>query len=81
MRHAKKIASHTTFFKAGLCLGKTLVCVVKVSQLSGTIKVPESINYAVRGKSKLKSKKLIQGRNDTLRLYRASSVVDYVNSS
>lgn len=70
MRRAKRIASHTTFFKAGVCLGKTLVCVVKASQLSSTIKALEPIDYAVRGKSKPTFKKLIQGGNDTLRLYR-----------
>ena len=64
LRRAKRIASHTTFFKAGICLGKTLVCVVKASQLSSTIKALEPIDFSVRGKSKPTFKKLIQdGRN------------------
>lgn len=54
-------------------MAKTLVCVVKASQLSSTIKALEPIDYAVRGKSKPTFKKLIQGGNDTLRLYRVSS--------
>ncbi|KAI5120261.1 hypothetical protein M0805_004597 [Coniferiporia weirii] len=70
LRRAKRISSHTSFFKAGICLGKTLVCVVKASQLSSTIKVLEPIEYAVRGKNKPTFKKLIQGGNDTLRLFR-----------
>lgn len=72
LRRAKRIASHTSFFKAGICLGRTLVCVVKASQLSSTIKALEPIDYAVRGKSKPTFKKLIQGGNDTLRLFRVS---------
>lgn len=70
LRRAKRISSHTTFFKAGICLGKTLVCVVKASQLSSTIKVLEPIDYAVRGKNKPTFRKLIQGGHDTLRLFR-----------
>ncbi|KAH8116525.1 CNH-domain-containing protein [Phellopilus nigrolimitatus] len=70
LRRAKRISSHTSFFKAGMCLGKTLVCVVKASQLSSTIKALEPIEYAVRGKNKPTFKKLIQGGNDTLRLFR-----------
>jgi hypothetical protein len=74
LRRAKRIASHTTFLKAGMCLGKTLVCVVKASQLSSTIKALKPIDYAVRGKGKPTFKKLIQGRNGTLRLYRACCI-------
>ncbi|KAL5531399.1 hypothetical protein ACEPAG_4276 [Sanghuangporus baumii] len=70
LRQAKRISSHTSFFKAGMCLGKTLVCVVKASQLSSTIKALEPIEYAVRGKSKPTFRKLMTGGNDTLRLFR-----------
>ena len=70
LRRAKRISSHTSFFKAGVCLGRTLVCVVKASQLSSTIKALEPIEFAVRGKNKPTFKKLIQGGNDTLRLFR-----------
>lgn len=70
LRRAKRISSHTSFFKAGVCLGKSLVCVVKASQLSSTIKALEPIDHADRGRNKPTFKKLIQGGNDTLRLFR-----------
>jgi hypothetical protein len=70
LRRAKRIASHTTFFKAGTCLGRTLVCIVKASQFSSTIKALEPIEFEMRGKHKPTFKKLLQGGNDTLRLFR-----------
>ncbi|TDL23885.1 CNH-domain-containing protein [Rickenella mellea] len=70
LRRAKRIATHTSFFKVGTCLGKTLVCVVKASQLSTTIKVLEPIEYTIRGKNKPTFRKLLQGGHDTLRLFK-----------
>ncbi|CAE6403655.1 unnamed protein product [Rhizoctonia solani] len=70
MRRAKRIASHTSFFKAGYCLGRTLVCVVKASSLSSTIKTLEPIDQAIRGKNKPTFKKLLQGGNDTLKVFK-----------
>jgi hypothetical protein len=70
IRRAKKIASHTSFFKAGHCLGKVLVCIVKSSQLSSTFKTLEPIDQNIRGRSKPTFKKLLQGGNDTLKLFR-----------
>ncbi|KAI6149870.1 CNH-domain-containing protein [Pisolithus tinctorius] len=70
LRRAKRISSHTSFFKAGICLGKVLVCVVKSSPLSSTIKTLEPIDQNVRGRSKPTFRKLLQGGNDTLKLFR-----------
>ncbi|QRV74343.1 Rho guanine nucleotide exchange factor [Ceratobasidium sp. AG-Ba] len=70
MKRMKRIASHTSFFKAGFCLGKTLVCVVKASSLSSTIKTLEPIDQTVRGKNKPTFKKLLQGGNDTLKVFK-----------
>ncbi|CAE6431848.1 unnamed protein product [Rhizoctonia solani] len=70
LKRMKRIASHTSFFKAGYCLGRTLVCVVKASSLSSTIKVLEPIEQSVRGKSKPTFKKLLQGGNDTLKVFK-----------
>ncbi|KAI0682496.1 CNH domain-containing protein [Cytidiella melzeri] len=67
VKRAKRIASHISFFKAGICLGKTLVCVVKASVLSSTIKALEPIDTQTRGKNKPTFKKILQGGNDTLR--------------
>jgi len=72
LKRAKRISSHTTFFKAGTCLGKVLVCVVKSSPLSSTIKTLEPIDQNIRGRSKPTFRKLLQGGNDTLKLFRVS---------
>ncbi|KAI0769216.1 Pleckstrin homology domain-containing protein [Irpex lacteus] len=61
VKRAKRIASHISFFKAGVCLGKTLVCVVKASALSSTIKALEPIDTQTRGKNKPTFKKILQG--------------------
>ncbi|KAG9073620.1 RHO1 GDP-GTP exchange protein 2 [Ceratobasidium sp. UAMH 11750] len=70
MKRMKRISSHTSFFKAGHCLGRTLVCVVKASSLSSTIKTLEPIDQNVRGKNKPTFKKLLQGGNDTLKVFK-----------
>lgn len=70
LKRAKRISSHTSFFKAGHCLGKVLVCIVKSSQLSSTFKTLEPIDQNVRGRSKPTFRKLLQGGNDTLKLFR-----------
>ncbi|KAF8659898.1 hypothetical protein AX16_001782 [Volvariella volvacea WC 439] len=70
LKRAKRISSHTSFFKAGFCLGRMLVCIVKSSQLSSTFKTLEPIDQNVRGRSKPTFRKLLQGGNDTLKLFR-----------
>jgi hypothetical protein len=67
---AKRIAAHTSFFKSGICVGRTFVCVVKTSPLSSTIKIFEPIDQNVRGRNKPTFRKLLQGGNDTLRIYK-----------
>lgn len=47
-----------------------LVCVVKASALSTTIKTLEPIDQNLRGKNKPTFKKLLQGGNDTLRVFK-----------
>ncbi|KAG5351137.1 hypothetical protein C0989_007763 [Termitomyces sp. Mn162] len=72
LKRAKRISSHTSFFKAGFCLGRVLVCIVKSSQLSSTFKTLEPIDQNVRGRAKPTFRKLLQGGNDTLKLFRVS---------
>jgi hypothetical protein len=72
LKSGKRIASHTSFFKAGMCLNRTLVCVVKTSALSTTVKTFEPIDQNIRGKNKPTFRKLLQGGNDTLRLFKVS---------
>ncbi|TFY73666.1 hypothetical protein EWM64_g10346 [Hericium alpestre] len=70
LKRAKRIASHSSFFKTGTCIGRTFVCVVKTSPLSSTIKILEPIDQNIRGRSKPTFRKLLQGGNDTLRPYK-----------
>ncbi|KAF8637624.1 hypothetical protein AX17_002693 [Amanita inopinata Kibby_2008] len=70
LKRAKRISSHTSFFKAGYCLGRILVCIVKSSQLSSTFKTLEPIDQNIRGRAKPTFRKLLQGGNDTLKMFR-----------
>ncbi|KAI0035358.1 CNH-domain-containing protein [Vararia minispora EC-137] len=70
LKRAKRISSHTSFFKTGTCLNRTFVCVVKTSPLSSTIKILEPIDQSVRGRAKPTFRKLLQGGNDTLQPYK-----------
>ncbi|CEH18567.1 cnh-domain-containing protein [Ceraceosorus bombacis] len=70
LKRGRRISSHTSFFKAGQCLGRTLVCVVKSSSLSSTIKTLEPIEQNVRGKKQPTFRKLLQGGQETLRVFK-----------
>ena len=73
LRSGRKISSHTSFFKSGKCLGRTLVCIVKSSSLSSTIKVMEPIEKDVRHSKKAPTlRKLIGGGKEVLRVFKVS---------
>lgn len=50
IKRPKKIQNHANFFKAGVCMGRHLVCSAKMSGISTTIKVfePNDQNSRVR---------------------------------
>ena len=59
-----------------MCLGKTLVCVVKSSTLSSTIKVLEPVDQSARGKKPQTSfMKRLNGGNDSLRVFKVSLTI------
>lgn len=70
LKRGRRISSHTTFFRAGVCMGRTLVCVVKSGPLSSTIKTLEPIEQNVRFKKQPTFRKLLQGGQDTLRVFK-----------
>ncbi|KAG8752819.1 RHO1 GDP-GTP exchange protein 2 [Serendipita sp. 396] len=70
LKRGKRIATHTSFFKAGICMNRVIVCVVKTSALSTTVKTFEPIEQNALNKSKPTFKKLLQGGNDTLKLFK-----------
>ncbi|XJO72365.1 hypothetical protein BDV3_003492 [Batrachochytrium dendrobatidis] len=65
----KKIGSHVSFFKQGICAERTLVCAVKSTALTATIKVLEPVGLGVNN---LRGKigKLFRATNDALRVYK-----------
>jgi hypothetical protein len=74
LKRAKRIAAHTSFFKSGICVGRTFVCVVKTSPLPSAIKIFEPIDQNMPGRNQPTFRKLLQGGNDTLRIYEDFSI-------
>jgi len=72
-KRPKKIQGHANFFKAGVCLGRHLVCSVKTSALSTTIKVFEPMDTMSKGKKKPAISKMFQSGQDALKPYKVSS--------
>ncbi|WFD27733.1 RHO1 GDP-GTP exchange protein 2 [Malassezia nana] len=70
LRRGRRIASHTSFFRAGICMGRTLVCVVKSGSLSSTIKILEPIECSLRMKKQPALRKLRPGAQDALRVFK-----------
>jgi hypothetical protein len=68
-RRPKKIQGHSNFFKAGIGLGRHLVCSVKTSALSTTIKVFEPMDGLAKGKKKPLSK-MFQSGQDSFKLFK-----------
>ncbi|OLL24819.1 Rho1 guanine nucleotide exchange factor 1 [Neolecta irregularis DAH-3] len=69
-KRPRKIAGHLNFFKVGVCLGRFLVCVVKSSVLSSTIKVFEPVDHVSKGKKQPAFRKLLQGGTEMLKVFK-----------
>ncbi|ROT37584.1 Rho1 guanine nucleotide exchange factor 1 [Sodiomyces alkalinus F11] len=63
-KRPKKIQSHCNFFKTGICLGRHLVCCVKSSALSTTIKVYEPTDAFSKGKKQKGFGKMFSGQDE-----------------
>ncbi|WVN90682.1 uncharacterized protein L203_105924 [Cryptococcus depauperatus CBS 7841] len=71
LKRGKRISSHTSFIKSGVCLGKTLVAIVKSSTLSSTIKVMEPMDISQsRKKTQGGFMRRLNGRDDALKLFK-----------
>ncbi len=68
-RRSKKIAGHTDFFRAGVCLGRVLVCIVKIRTTQSTIKVLEPADNLARNKRQPALRKLLQGGGEALKVF------------
>lgn len=71
-KRPRKIQGHANFFKAGIGLGRHLVCSVKTSALSTTIKVFEPMENLAKGKRKPAISKMFQSGQDALKPFKVS---------
>lgn len=69
-KRPKKIQNHCSFFKTGICLGRHLVCCVKSSALSTTIKVFEPNDAMTKAKKQKGLGKFMAGGQDELRPFK-----------
>lgn len=69
-KRPKKIQGHCNFFKTGVCLGRHLVCCVKSSALSTTIKVFEPNDAMSKGKKQKNFFNLKTGGPDELKSFK-----------
>ncbi|KAF2104651.1 CNH-domain-containing protein [Rhizodiscina lignyota] len=65
-KRGRKIC-HANFFKAGICQGQQLVCCVKTSALSTTIKVYEPMDSMMKTKKKSGLAKMLASSQDVLK--------------
>ncbi|KAJ9155490.1 Rho1 guanine nucleotide exchange factor 1 [Pleurostoma richardsiae] len=69
-KRSKKIQNHCNFFKTGICLGRHLVCCVKSSALSTTIKVYEPNDTMSKGKKPKGFGKMFNAGQDELKPFK-----------
>ncbi len=79
-KRPRKIQGHCNFFKAGVCLGRHLVCAVKSSALSTTIKVYEPTDSMARSKKKGGLNMMFKGGQEQLKAFKVSSSTDMTQS-
>ena len=70
-KRGRKIC-HANYFNAGMCNGKLLVCCVKSSSLSSTVKVYEPMDSMTKGKKKSGLSRMLAGGQDALKPYKVS---------
>ncbi|EFW99050.1 Rho guanyl nucleotide exchange factor [Grosmannia clavigera kw1407] len=69
-KRPKKIQSHCSFFKTGICLGNHLVCCVKSSALSTTVKVYQPNDTMAKAKGKKGFGKMFNAGQDELKPFK-----------
>ncbi|KAG8525800.1 uncharacterized protein KY384_000560 [Bacidia gigantensis] len=86
LKRPKKIQNHANFFKAGVCMGRHLVCSAKMSGISTTIKVYEPSDAITKNKKKPAIGRMFQGNQDALKPFKEfyvpaeSTSVDFLRS-
>lgn len=85
LKRPRKIQNHANFFKAGVCMGRHLVCSAKMSGISTTIKVFEP-NDAISRVRRPAIGRMFQSPQDTLKPFKEfyvpaeSSSIDFLRS-
>ncbi|KAF5361832.1 hypothetical protein D9756_002261 [Leucocoprinus leucothites] len=70
LKHGKHLSPHASFFKCGTCLGKTIVCIVRATDLSSTLRLME-VNVQASGRvSKIAQEDFWSLNENLLTLYR-----------
>lgn len=75
LKRPKKIQNHANFFKAGVCMGRHLVCSAKMSGISTTIKVFEPMDTIAKNKKKPAIGRMFQGNQDALKPFKVGGPV------
>ncbi|TKA64258.1 hypothetical protein B0A49_05871 [Cryomyces minteri] len=78
-KRGRKIC-HASFFKVGVCVGQHLVCCVKTSALSSTIKVYEPVDSMTKAKKKSGLAKMLAGGHDVLKPFKEFYIPTESNS-
>ena len=73
----RKIQGSTNFFKVGIGLGRHLVCGVKTSAMSTTIKVYEPMDDLTKGKKKPALSKMFASGQDALKPFKVCPSPEY----
>ncbi|TLD36351.1 Rho1 guanine nucleotide exchange factor 1 [Venturia nashicola] len=77
-KRGRKIC-HANFFKSGVCQGQQLVCCVKTSALSSTIRVYEPMDSMTKKSKKSGFAKMLAGNEDVLKPFKVSDHPSSVN--
>jgi hypothetical protein len=77
-KRGRKI-THANFFKSGICQGQQLVCCVKTSALSSTIRVYEPKDDMTKKSKKSGLAKMLAGNEDVLKPFKVRTRVISIN--
>lgn len=70
LKRPKKIQNHANFFRAGVCMGRHLVCSAKMSGISTTIKVFEPMDTVSKGNKRGPIPRIFQGGQESLKPFK-----------
>jgi len=79
-KRPKKIQSHCSFFKTGICLGRHLVCAAQLKAISSTLKVYEPNDAMSRGKKPTGLGRVFNAGQDEFKLFKETYVPSEASS-